>query len=549
MSDERAIEQLVQEFVRSVRRDRASSPAPFISRSPEGREAEVCGLLIVSALRTRRDLGDDPWLDEYLDARLWRHAPEVCRALGDALYREDDGSLARSLGVHEFGRYEAVGVVGFGGVGTILKCRSADGDGRDVAVKVAHRTVEAGAEMLADEHATLVKLSGLRPVPRPLDTGTSRSGRHYLAMDFVDGVPLEQWWTEPRRPTTLLAVAWQLTRAVQQVHESGCAHGDLTPGNVILEGNADDPRVWLVDFGNSSRGFFPLSNQWFTALYAAPELLDPEESWNLRTRPRTDVWSLGVLLHKLLGGGNHPFGDDFPGCSPKELATHFRGGIVRPPLDHLQLGPKFWDAVHRCTSRHPEERPSAADLAAWLKTPRQYLAEPVVERKESEGRVDPAAGGTAETAVAVRSQGTPRHLSGAAVPVARRGWWSLARRSRAAAYATVLAAAIGGTWAGSGWLGERPRRSGAGDGARNSGPGEQTVVPTSGPAEVQGGVGLVVVSSTDGFADERLLVRLRRVAQGSRGVLLQRAKAGSPVRVKFERDELWVPEEAVKIGE
>ena len=145
------------------------------------------------------------------------------------------------------------------------------------------------------------------------DGGTTAEGVMWLAMELVDGVPLDRWLSE-RSPSTpeALALFRDVCDAVQHAHQNGVIHRDLKPGNVLVD-RAGRPRV--LDFGlakqvlsageasmrDTASGAFVGTLHW-----AAPEQLrgDPR-----LVDVRTDVHALGLVLFRMLTG-RLPWPDD-----------------------------------------------------------------------------------------------------------------------------------------------------------------------------------------------------------------------------------------------
>ena len=178
-----------------------------------------------------------------------------------------------------------------------------------------------------------------------------------LTMEYLRGRTLEaRLAAEGPLPVegAVTAVA-QVCRALSAVHEGGVVHRDVKASNVIV---TTDGRVVLVDFGTGHRHGDGASPPAGTPLYLAPEVLRGDAA-----TPRSDVYSAGVLLYRLLTGV-------FPvaGASLAELlAAHERGPQTDVRAVRPELSKPLADVVKTALSPQPDRRPSTAeDLANAL---------------------------------------------------------------------------------------------------------------------------------------------------------------------------------------
>ncbi|MFS0736036.1 serine/threonine-protein kinase [Sphingomonas sp. 1P06PA] len=198
------------------------------------------------------------------------------------------------------GPFRIDGVIGRGGMGTVLRAERDDGVYQQT---VAIKLIRAGlhdaqaAQRFAQERRILARLDH-PAIARILDGGTS-DGRPWLAMEHVDGAAIT---THARADRLSLADRLALFReacaAVQAAHRQLIVHADIKPSNILVR--SGDGQVKLLDFGIARlvdaepaiAGGHPL-----TRVYAAPERIAGE--------PPTvsgDVYGLGILLHELLTG-------------------------------------------------------------------------------------------------------------------------------------------------------------------------------------------------------------------------------------------------------
>jgi len=203
------------------------------------------------------------------------------------------------------GPYRLLRELGSGGMGTVWLAERYDGAlQRQVAVKMPLYGWAPGvAERLAQEREALAALEHPN-IARLYDAGTTLQGRPFLAMEYVDGLPIDVYADERRlsirgRVELLLQVA----RAVEFAHARLIVHRDLKPSNILVT-PAGDAR--LLDFGAAKllREDVPqdsaLTREAGRAL--SPDYASPEQIHGEPIAVASDVYSLGVVLFELLTG-------------------------------------------------------------------------------------------------------------------------------------------------------------------------------------------------------------------------------------------------------
>jgi tetratricopeptide (TPR) repeat protein len=205
------------------------------------------------------------------------------------------------------GPYQLDGLLGRGGMGAVFLAHRVDGQfEQKVAIKLIDLPL---ATDLFRERFRMERqiLAGLQHpyIARLLDGGVTTEGDLYLAMEYVDGVPIHRFCEE--RNLTLdqrLSLFMQVCEAVQFAHQNLIVHRDLKPDNIFV---APDGTPRLLDFGTAKLLSPSLANpgseltregfQSFTPQYASPEqvLGNPITT-------ASDTYSLGVLLYLLLSG-------------------------------------------------------------------------------------------------------------------------------------------------------------------------------------------------------------------------------------------------------
>lgn len=203
------------------------------------------------------------------------------------------------------GPFRIVAELGRGGMGSVHLAERDDSEYRvQVAIKII-RGGPAGGESIRRFRAERQILAGLdHPnVARLLDGGTTVEGLPWLALEYVDGDPIDVWCD--RRRLTLeqrIDLFLEVCAAVEYAHGKLVVHRDLKPGNVLVTAEGV-PK--LLDFGIAKLldpdGDDP--NRTATHLrMMTPAYASPEQVRGEAVTTATDVYALGLLLYELLSG-------------------------------------------------------------------------------------------------------------------------------------------------------------------------------------------------------------------------------------------------------
>jgi TolB-like protein/Flp pilus assembly protein TadD len=252
--------------------------------------------------------GDDALYDEVW--ALLRRAVEAEEVLGESaaelagpllssLEGDPDAERAATLGGERIGPYSVLDEIGRGGMGIVYRARDLRLD-RLVALKflppnltggeaAKRRFIAEARAASATEHPNVASLH---------EIGETEDGRTYLVFAYYDGETLQHRIARgPLEPEEALRVARQIAAGLSAAHEGGVVHRDIKPGNVIL---TRDGWVKILDFGVAKvAGSDPAGrdDRMGTVAYMSPEQARGEE-----VDARTDLWSLGVVLHEMLTG-------------------------------------------------------------------------------------------------------------------------------------------------------------------------------------------------------------------------------------------------------
>jgi hypothetical protein len=266
-----------------------------------------------------------------------------------ALIREPDASTAPGARI---GRYTVTRTLGRGGMGVVLLARDS-ALGRDVALKLlpASRTLDtSGAQRLLDEAraASALDHPGIATVYEVAETD---DGRPYIAMAYVPGETLRDRMRDaPLDPAEAADIAAQVADGLAAAHARGVVHRDIKPENLIVD---PDGRVRIVDFGVATLAGGASSEAGTAGTIA---YMSPEQTRGERVDHRTDIWSLGVVLHEMLAGRRPFTGDDRPA-----LIRRIRESEPIPPArEGTRIPPALLHVVEGCLTKRPGARTASA---------------------------------------------------------------------------------------------------------------------------------------------------------------------------------------------
>jgi serine/threonine-protein kinase len=271
-------------------------------------------------------------------------------------------------------KYRVERILAQGGMGVVVVAHHEQLDQR-FAVKFllphAAGSAEAVARFLREAQAAARIQS--EHVCRVFDVGTLAGGEPYMAMELLDGTDLSAELSARGTLPVVEAVSHvvQALDAIVEAHRRGVVHRDLKPSNLFLARRDDGSlRVKVLDFGiskiepsASSPADFKLTST--QALLGSPAYMSPEQVRSTRdVDARTDIWSLGVILHESLAGGTL-----FAGSTLGEVFSKIREDPV-PLLTDLRadVPAELAEIVARCLQRKPADRfATAADLRDALR--------------------------------------------------------------------------------------------------------------------------------------------------------------------------------------
>lgn len=296
--------------------------------------------------------GDDSALREELESLL-KSSEETLDFAREAVVQvvQQEAAEGESVGRH-IGAYELLSVLGKGGMGTVyLAARADDLYQQDVAIKLMHSHVAPALGMRLRFSAERQILANLNHpnIARLLDGGITADGRQYLVMEYVNGIPIDEYCRVNRLSTEdLIGLFLKVCAAIEYAHQNLVIHRDIKPGNILV---TPEGVPKLLDFGiakllddevGASKGTLT-AEKLVTERMMTPEYASPEQVRAEPVSTATDVYTLGVLLYELVCG-RRPFRPE--GRNALEIMTMICEDYPDPPSKVLSAGSQHVSPAH-----------------------------------------------------------------------------------------------------------------------------------------------------------------------------------------------------------
>ena len=273
----------------------------------------------------------------------------------------DDSIDARLTAGTSLGPYEIEAILGAGGMGQVFRARDTRLD-RTVAIKLSKQRFTTGFKREAQaaaalNHPNIVQIYGLESV----------DGDDFIVMEFVAGRSLAELLREKRLSfEEALNFANQIAAALAAAHDANVVHGDIKPGNVIVN---DAAIAKILDFGLAVREHRTTSHDKTAPLaieagrdmvLGTPSYMSPEQAEGKRIDVRSDVFSTGAVLYEMFTGVRA-----FTGRSSVEILESL---VLANPRSIHELSPEvpveIERVVYRCLEKDPQLRYSSGQELA-----------------------------------------------------------------------------------------------------------------------------------------------------------------------------------------
>jgi serine/threonine-protein kinase len=257
---------------------------------------------------------------------------------------------SQMIGTVLSGRYKLEAKLGSGGMSTVYLARDGTLD-RQVAVKVMHREMSEQPDQLErfrQEARAVAKISHPNVVA-VIDAGED-GGHPYIVFEYVEGETLKQRIARVGALDTqeALAYAIEIARGLTVAHARNMVHRDIKPQNVLIDAEG---RAKLTDFGISRQ----LEQDGMTAtgrVLGTTDYVAPEQAMGHPVDPRSDIYSLGVVLYEMLVGQVPFHADSQVGVAMKHVNEELPDVQQRRP----EISAAAALVVERATAKEPGDR-------------------------------------------------------------------------------------------------------------------------------------------------------------------------------------------------
>ncbi len=260
--------------------------------------------------------------------------------------------------------FELLEKIAVGGFASVWRARNSDGD--VVAIKFMLPNKVKDPNVVARFHREARLLTQLHHpnIVEVIDYGVTSpeekdvEGVPYLAMEFVPGASLDDWFSsrEPMSPRHVVEVLIAILEGLKVAHKNGVIHRDLKPDNILLAQTERGVMPKLIDFGickrltdspiESDANILTQTDQ----VFGTPEYMSPEQVSGDEITQRSDLYSLGIIFYELLSGRR-----PYKGATAlKVMLKHLDDPM--PPLPFPYSGTALQDVINKATAKDAGER-------------------------------------------------------------------------------------------------------------------------------------------------------------------------------------------------
>ena len=258
------------------------------------------------------------------------------------------------------GRYELEEKIGSGGMAEVYKAHDRILT-RPVAIKILHASLRSDVEFIERFHREAKSAARLSHpnIVSIYDVGVAGND-HYIVMEYVQGSTLKKKILDEGALDLLTAtsIAKDIASGLTHAHANNIVHCDIKPHNILM---TEDGHAKITDFG-IARAVTESTLTYGGSVIGSVHYFSPEQARGGAITPKSDVYSLGVVLYEMLTNRLPFTGDNTVAIAMK----HVEEEPISPSRYRPQIPPMLEAIVCRMMSKSPEIRPSSFELVQEL---------------------------------------------------------------------------------------------------------------------------------------------------------------------------------------
>ena len=258
------------------------------------------------------------------------------------------------------GRYELEEKIGSGGMAEVYKAHDRL-LARPVAIKILHEAYRSDVEFIERFHREAKSAARLSHpnIVSIYDVGVAGND-HYIVMEYVQSSTLKKKIQDEGPLDLLIAtqIAKDIANGLTHAHANNIVHCDIKPHNILM---TEDGRAKITDFG-IARAVTESTLTYGGSVIGSVHYFSPEQARGGSITPKSDVYSLGIVLYEMLTNRL-----PFTGENPVAIAMkHIEEEPISPSRYRPQIPPMLEAIICRSMSKSPEIRPSSFELVQEL---------------------------------------------------------------------------------------------------------------------------------------------------------------------------------------
>ncbi len=251
----------------------------------------------------------------------------------------------------QVGPYQVIGPLGQGGMASVFQAYHAKLD-RYVAIKMMHKAFleDEGFKARFEREAQIVAKME-HPHIVPVYDYAEYDGQPFLVMKFIEGQTLKKLLAQGPLPLNrVIEIMSDIADALTYAHKRGVLHRDIKPSNILIDAEGT---AFLTDFGLARVARAGASTMSVDMILGTPQYISPEQAaGQAELDPRTDVYSLGVILYEMVVG-RVPFNADTPYAV---VHDHIYSELPRPSEINPAIPPAVEAVLLKALSKRPADR-------------------------------------------------------------------------------------------------------------------------------------------------------------------------------------------------